>query len=85
MNGANWDGADDGDPFATGGHGRFMKDGAAPAVIGAVPGDDVDETVRVDPAQVYDREPPTSPIPVAAAAEEKKGFFARIFSSRPSR
>ncbi|WP_436500869.1 hypothetical protein [Actinokineospora sp. HUAS TT18] len=84
MNGANWDSADDGDPFATGGHGRFMKDGAAPPVIGAVPTDDVDETVRVSPGQVYDREPPTSPIP-ALAGEEKKGWLARIFSSRSSK
>ncbi|CRK58403.1 hypothetical protein [Alloactinosynnema sp. L-07] len=84
MNGANWDSANDGDPFATGGHGRFMKDGASPPVIGAVAADDVDETVRVSPGQVYDREPPTSPIPVAAA-EEKKSWFSRLFSSRPSR
>ncbi|SDH78603.1 hypothetical protein SAMN05192558_10540 [Actinokineospora alba] len=81
---AKWDGANDGDPFATGGHGRFMQDGAAPSVIGAS-SDDVDETVRVNPDDVrYDREPPTSPIPVADPGTEnpgagKKSWFGKLF------
>jgi hypothetical protein len=84
QRGANWNGANDDDPFATGGHGRFMQDGAAPSVIGALPdNDEVDETVRVNPSQVtgqrYDREPPTSPIPVIAPEPEKKGWLGKIF------
>ncbi|MGQ0841038.1 hypothetical protein [Actinokineospora sp.] len=88
---------DGGDPFATGGHGRFMSDGVAPPVIGALPMDDVDETVRVNPGDltrgpahdetvrvdrrevVYDRDPPTSPIPAAAAEPAKKGWLGKLF------
>lgn len=68
----------DDDPFSTGGHGRFLENGVAPPVIGALPADDeVEETVR---APRYDREPPTSPIPAQQAEEEKKpGFFGKLF------
>lgn len=70
----------DDDPFATGGHGRFLENGVAPPVIGALPDDeDVEETVRARP-QRYDGEPPTSPIPAQQAEPDKKpGFFGRLF------
>ncbi|GAA4442183.1 hypothetical protein GCM10023148_49360 [Actinokineospora soli] len=72
-------GTPDDDPFATGGHGRFLDGGIAPPVIGATPTDDVEETVRAQP-QRYDREPPTSPIPAQGqGAEKKPGFFGRLF------
>lgn len=72
------------DPFATGGHGRFLDDGIAPPVIGGAPADETDETVRVNPREVaYDREPPTSPIPAQpqgrAEAQKKPGFFGKLF------
>ncbi|GGS38204.1 hypothetical protein [Actinokineospora fastidiosa] len=70
MNAPN--GSPDDDPFAPGGRG-FLDDGVAPPVIGASPGDEVDE-----PA--YDREPPTRPIPAQPEAQERKpGFFGRLF------
>jgi hypothetical protein len=70
----------DNDPFASGGHGRFLENGVAPPVIGAPP-DDVEETTRTEPQGVrYDREPPTSPIPAQSAEPEKKpGFFSKLF------
>ncbi|MGX7829411.1 hypothetical protein ACTG9Q_30415 [Actinokineospora sp. 24-640] len=75
----------DDDPFATGGHGRFLDNGVAPPVIGGPPADETDETVRVTPREVaYDREPPTSPIPAqpqggTAGTQKKPGFFGKLF------
>ena len=71
----------DDDPFASGGHGRFLENGIAPPVIGALP-DDVEETMRTEPQGIrrHDQDPPTSPIPAQTAEPEKKpGFFSKLF------
>ncbi len=65
----------DDDPFATGGHGRFLENGIAPPVIGAPPDEAEPQGVRR-----YEAEPPTSPIPAQAAEPERKpGFFGKLF------